>query len=122
MLIRKASGIRPSEITPETVYRERRELLARAIAAGVIGAAGPAAHAAPTPVAAAPVATLKYQTNARYSVKLKPNTVDEITHYNNFYDFGPDKTDPAYNAGGFKPHPWSVQIAGVVGKTGTITL
>jgi len=119
MLIRKSSDIKPSEITSETAFLQRRKLLAGAIAGGVIAAAGPAVHAAAT---AAPVPTLTYQDNPKYSVAEKLNTFDEITHYNNFYEFGTDKTDPAEYAGGFHPAPWSVTIAGEAEKTGTFTL
>jgi sulfoxide reductase catalytic subunit YedY len=120
MLIRRPSNIRPSEITPEAVYLQRRELLAQAVAGGLIAAASPAGFAA-TP-AAAPVPTLRYNPNAHYSVTEKPNTYDDITHYNNYYEFGPEKTDPAENAGSFKTKPWSVQIAGEAQKTGTFWL
>jgi sulfoxide reductase catalytic subunit YedY len=119
MLIRKPWDIAPSEITPDSVYLDRRRLLAGAIASGVIAAAGPAARAAD---AAAPAPTLKFQTNAKYSVMETANTYDEITHYNNFYEFGTDKTDPARYSGSFKPSPWSVTIAGEAEKTGTYTL
>jgi methionine sulfoxide reductase catalytic subunit len=121
MLIRKSSDIKPSEITSESIYLRRRELLAQAIAGGLIAAASPASFAEPTP-AAAPAATLNYRVNPQYSVNEKPNTFEQITHYNNFYEFGVDKTDPANYSGSFKPHPWSVAIAGEADKTGTFTL
>jgi methionine sulfoxide reductase catalytic subunit len=52
----------------------------------------------------------------------QPNSFYQITHYNNFYEFGVDKTDPAANSGSFNPHPWSVEIAGDADKTGTFSL
>jgi methionine sulfoxide reductase catalytic subunit len=122
MLIRKSSDIKPSEITSESIYLRRRELLARAIAGGLIAAASTASFAEPTPAATTPAATLNYRVNAQYSVNEKPNTFEQITHYNNFYEFGVDKTDPANYSGSFKPHPWSVEIAGEADKTGTFTL
>jgi len=121
MQIRTASDIKPSEITPESVYLNRRELLAQATASGLIASMAPSAFAAPTP-AGAPAPTLQYQHNAQYSVMEKPNTYDQITNYNNFYEFGVDKTDPARYSGNFKPHPWSVEIAGEADKTGKFTL
>jgi methionine sulfoxide reductase catalytic subunit len=121
MLIRRSSDIKPSDITPESVYLDRRELLARAVATGLVAAASPASFAEPT-AASAPPPTLQYRVNAQYSVTDKPNTFEQITHYNNFYEFGVDKTDPASNSGAFKPRPWSVQIAGEAEKTGTFTL
>jgi sulfoxide reductase catalytic subunit YedY len=118
MLIRKPPDIKASEITPESVYLQRRQLLAGAIAGGVIAAAGPLARAADAP---APAPTLKFTRNTQYSVDEKPNTYEEITHYNNFYEFGLDKTDPAQNAGSLRTDPWSVTIAGNAEKTGTFT-
>ena len=118
MLIRKPPDIRPSEITPESVFLQRRKLLAGALAGGVIAAAGPAARAA----AAAPLPALNYHLNPHYSVVDKPNTFDEITHYNNFYEFGEDKTDPAQNSGAFQTSPWNVTIAGEAAKTGNFAL
>jgi sulfoxide reductase catalytic subunit YedY len=51
-----------------------------------------------------------------------PNTWEEITTYNNFYEFGLDKSDPSERSGSFKPRPWSVEIAGEAAKTGRYTL
>jgi len=115
MLIRTVSDIKPSEITPESVYVERRELLARAIASGAIIAASPSSFAT-TMTPAAPAPTLRYQVNARYSVTTAPNTFEQITHYNNFYEFGVDKGDPAKNAGGLPTRPWTVKVTGKVKK------
>ncbi len=100
---------------------QRRELLEQAVAGGLLVAAGSTGLVSRAS-AAAPPPTLQYSVNTRRSVTEKPNTFDEITHYNNFYEFGPDKTDPADNSGSFNPHPWSVQIAGEAGKTGSFWL
>jgi sulfoxide reductase catalytic subunit YedY len=121
MHIRRAPDIKPSEITAESVYLNRRELLAQAAASGLIASIAPSAFAAPTP-AGAPAPTLQFQRNAKYSVMQTPNTYEQITNYNNFYEFGVDKTDPAHYSGNFKPHPWSVEIAGEADKTGKFTL
>jgi methionine sulfoxide reductase catalytic subunit len=48
----------------------------------------------------------------------QPNTFEQITNYNNFYEFGTDKTDPAQHAGSLRPRPWTVAIEGMVGKPG----
>ena len=104
---------RPSEITPERIFRARRDLLLGTLAAG-------AARLAPAD--GTPPPTLSYQRNARYGVADKPNTYEEITGYNNYYEFGTDKTDPAARAGAFRARPWSVAVAGEADVTGTFAL
>ena len=108
--------IAPSEITPEGVYLNRRNLLAGALAMGASSLLR--AVEAPQPQGAA----LSYTANAQYSVKEPPNKFEEITTYNNFYEFGTDKGDPALNAHTLKTSPWSVQVTGECGKPGTLTL
>jgi sulfoxide reductase catalytic subunit YedY len=103
----------PSEITPESLFLSRRELLLGALATGAAAAA---------PAVAAPAPTLRYQRNPRHVLPDKPNTYEEITGYNNYYEFGTEKTDPAANAGGFRAHPWSVTVAGEAETTGTYAL
>jgi sulfoxide reductase catalytic subunit YedY len=106
MLIKKPDDIKPSEITPEAIYHDRR-----AVVATLLGAS--AAVAFPGRQAqAAPKAALSYRANAKYVVADKLNSIEEISGYNNFYEFGTDKTDPQRNAGSLKPRPWSVEIAG----------
>ena len=97
--------ILPSDITPEAVFMDRRRVLAQGLAAGaLLGAATPL-----TALAADAAATDRYKAprNARYSVTDTPNSYEEITGYNNFYEFGTDKSDPAANARNFKPTPWT---------------
>ena len=112
-------GVEPSEITPPDSFFNRRQILAAAIAAGVVGIAhrskAQAADTAPPPPAAG---ALKYSRNTKYSVDAKPNTYDDITSYNNFYELGTDKADPKAHAGWLHPRPWSVEIAGEAEVTG----
>ena len=108
-----------SEITAERYFHMRRDLLAGALglaAASALPRAGRAAAAAAAPAA------LKYTRNTSYTVADKANTFEEISGYNNFYEFGLDKTDPAANAGTLRTRPWSVAIAGEAAVTGTFTL
>jgi sulfoxide reductase catalytic subunit YedY len=119
MLIRKPADIRPSEITPEGVYRQRRQLLQ---AAGFIGASallGEARAEDAIPARYKPLANVK---KLPAPAGLKPNTFEEITTYNNFYEFGTDKADPAANSGKFKPKPWKVAIDGECETKGDIDL
>ena len=121
MLIRRtrpgdSAAIRPSEITSESVYLNRRQLLQAALAAGVTGiGAGWASEAGA-------VSDLKVQRNDKYSLSDPPNSYQDITTYNNFYEFGLDKSDPSENSGRFKPAPWSVAVTGEAENTGTFAL
>jgi methionine sulfoxide reductase catalytic subunit len=108
--------IAPSEITPPEVYFSRRALLAGALATGVSGLA-PAAEGPP-----AGAASLEYTANPRYSVTEAPNKYEEITTYNNFYEFGTDKDDPSKNARNFRARPWSVTVDGEAETRGAFTL
>ncbi len=112
--------ILPSDITPEAVFMDRRRVLAQGLAAGaLLGAATPL-----TALAADAAATDRYKAprNARYSVTDTPNSYEEITGYNNFYEFGTDKSDPAANARNFKPTPWTVTVDGECEVKGSFAL
>jgi len=111
------AGIVPSEITPREVFLSRRSLLAGAIAGGAT-ALLPEARAAE----AAPLPKLPCTLNAKYSVSEQPTSYEDVTSYNNFYEFGTDKGDPKENAGTLRPKPWSVAITGEAQKTGTFHL
>ena len=110
-------GIKPSEITPEGAYMNRRALLAAAVAAGLIPSIM-SCEAATLP-ASGELADVKKWPD---STTDKANTFQDITTYNNFYEFGTGKSDPAANAHTLKTSPWSVQVSGEAGKTGTFTL
>jgi len=109
-------GVKPSEITPADSFFNRRQILAAAVAAGVIGVAHRSKADTATPAPAA--GTLKYTRNTKYSVDAKPNTYEDVTSYNNFYELGTDKTDPKEHAGWLHPRPWSVEVAGEAEVTG----
>ena len=122
MLIRQprpggSANLRPSDITPESVYLNRRRLLQAALAVGVAGLGGAWSESAP-----ADVAPLQYKRNEKYSLSEAPNSYEDITSYNNFYEFGIDKGAPAANSGRFKPAPWSVAVSGECESKGTFTL
>ncbi len=112
--------IRPTEITPESVYRSRREFLAKL--AGVGAAAVVAPTIAQEVMNVTLVERLEYQRNPRYSTSDKANTYAEITGYNNFYEFGTGKEDPAANAYRLRPRPWSVMVDGECEKPGKLAL
>ncbi len=116
MLIRKPADIRPSEITSYDNYLNRRDFIrAGAIAGGSLLA--PAGLAAVVPE----IKRGKLADVARspFSTDEPPNSYDDITTYNNYYEFGTGKDDPVVNARNFKPRPWTVEVAGHADKTGT---
>jgi len=115
MLIRKTAPIPSSEITPKADYLNRRSFMTGMAAAGVAAlAAERVSHLASPGVAHAAV---KLQTvKSPLSVSEMPTSLEDITHYNNFYEFGTSKDDPARNAGALKTRPWSIDVSGLVKK------
>jgi sulfoxide reductase catalytic subunit YedY len=112
MLIRNRPDIPPSEITPAPLYARRREFLlagaALAAAAGIGGPSGPGAARAATrlpDVRKSPLSISEEQTSHK-----------DITTYNNYYEFGTDKDEPADNAHTLKTRPWTVAVEGEVRK------
>jgi sulfoxide reductase catalytic subunit YedY len=109
-----------ADITPRQVYQQRRALLAR-MAAGSAGAAlslwaGRSALAqAPGKNRALPGTRSAVSGAATME---KPTPYGDVTSYNNFYEFGTDKSDPARHAGSLQTRPWTVQVEGEVKKPG----
>ncbi|GAB3262041.1 protein-methionine-sulfoxide reductase catalytic subunit MsrP [Chitinimonas naiadis] len=114
MSVYRPPHIDPSEITPEKVYLSRRDWMQGA--AGLALASLLPAEAAAPAAAPAPAIALPTFYKSRYSTTEDKNSLEQITSYNNFYEFGTDKGDPAENAHSLKPTPWSVEVSGEVGK------
>jgi sulfoxide reductase catalytic subunit YedY len=118
MLIKTAADIRSSEITDERQYLDRRTFI-RSASAALAGAAAmnfvPGAPGAGAAFAQTPIPNLK---KGPFNTDEPANKVEDITGYNNFYEFGLDKEDPARYAGKMKTRPWTVKIDGEVGKPG----
>jgi sulfoxide reductase catalytic subunit YedY len=120
MLIRskKAWDLPYSEVTPESVYRSRREFI-KVAAAGTVGAI--AASVVGKAEAAQDLAALPNVSKSSYVVdpKVDPiNSYEQITNWNNYYEFGTGKDDPAHYAGRLKTRPWTVKVDGLVSKPG----
>ncbi len=115
----KRAHIHPvaSEITPRAVVLQRRQLLQGAAAAATL-AALPARAQAATPGKLAALAGVKSTVAGALSMD-KPTPYADATSYNNFYEFGTDKSDPAAKAGALKTRPWTVVVEGEVRKPGT---
>ncbi|MBT9386651.1 protein-methionine-sulfoxide reductase catalytic subunit MsrP [Pseudooceanicola sp. CBS1P-1] len=90
-----------NDVTPEHLWLNRRQIMAGMAGLG-LGSIGGTAMAAPS--------------------DLTPNDYEAITHYNNFYEFGVGKEDPADYSGKFVTSPWSIEVAGLVDKPGTYAL
>jgi len=123
MLIKfpKASDVKGSEITPRSVFEDRRRFLKTAAFAGV----GAAAATLPLP-AWARGKPLDGVVKTKWSAANMPendpiNEYADVTGYNNFYEFGTGKTDPAENAGDFKTSPWEISVEGACAKPGKIS-
>jgi methionine sulfoxide reductase catalytic subunit len=117
MLIRRPADVRPSEITAPEVYAGRRRFLAASLALGSLALAPPVRGAAGPSGAA-----LGYRRNAELSTTEAANSWEDVTTYNNYYEFGTDKSDPAANAGRLRVQPWSVAIGGECEARGSVAL
>jgi sulfoxide reductase catalytic subunit YedY len=89
------------DVTPEAAFLNRRQIIAGMAAGGIAAGLGQSASAAEG---------------------LEPNTWEEITTYNNFYEFGTGKGDPAKYAGSLTTDPWSVEIDGLVDNPGSYAM
>ncbi len=116
MLIKKQAEIPSSEITNKKLYLDRRTFLASAAAAGIATAAGFGAKELIRPSLRAQAdAKLQYKPSS-FSTSEKQTPLNDVTHYNNYYEFGTDKEDPANEAKNFKPRPWTVKVEGACKK------
>jgi sulfoxide reductase catalytic subunit YedY len=147
MIIQQKSDIIPSEITPKSIFDNRREFIQKAGFGFIAGAAGilsnPLKAATESygntqgdarPIARANAPTIikpqsfgahqkisGYKKNI-YGANEKLTSYDDVTTYNNYYEFGTDKSEPAINSNLFKPYPWAVSIEGEVKKNKTISI
>jgi sulfoxide reductase catalytic subunit YedY len=124
MLIKRVPDIRSSEITPKELYLKRRDFI-RSTALGAAGAvAGTLVPGLGASVEAqgrgAALSDVKKGSSFDTDEKLTP--YGDVTRYNNFYEFGTDKSDPARRSGNFRPRPWTVRVDGECNKPGEIGL
>lgn len=115
MLIRKPSGIPSSEITSQSDYMNRRKFMTGAAVAGAAMIGGKALLQLASPGVTVHATTKLPTVPSKYSTTgVTPTSFQDITTYNNFYEFGTDKSDPARNAWRLKTSPWSVKVDGLV--------
>lgn len=110
------SDLKYSAITPENTYLNRRSLMSGLVGGGAALGAG-LLSASPARAQDAPDFEIK-----GFDTTEKPNTFEEITSYNNFYEFGTGKEDPAKNAHTLTTDPWAVEIDGLVDRPGSYDL
>ena len=115
MLIKRAPMFKSSEITDPTLYFSRREFIAGAAALALL----PRIAEAAAPPSGQP---LKAARNQALSVTDPVTKFEDATTYNNFYEFGPDKDDPALLAHTLKTRPWTIQVEGNVAKPKTFDI
>ncbi len=129
MKSKDTSRIRSSEITPKTIWEQRRDFLRVAALAGLGVAAGctpgeSAGNGREPPERqsdAPPRRAIRATPNPDYRGEgLKLTSLEDITHYNNFYEFGTGKEDPARRARRFVTRPWSLRVEGECEKPGEI--
>jgi sulfoxide reductase catalytic subunit YedY len=114
-----AQDIPASEITPEPVYRARRQLMGLGLASPLLALAG---CSAAEDSEAAVVARPATDTADGFRTADELTRFEDAASYNNFYEFGTSKVDPAANAHTLVTRPWSVVVGGEAGVTGTFTL
>ncbi|MEW6322683.1 MAG: protein-methionine-sulfoxide reductase catalytic subunit MsrP [Acidobacteriota bacterium] len=125
MLIKRSPDLRESDVTPREFYLRRREFLrvagSTAVAVGAAGAFGGVLTGAGEALEAQNPAAEKLAVAKKspFSTDEKLNSYRDVTTYNNFYEFGLDKGDPARNAHVLKTKPWSVVVEGQCAKPGT---
>jgi methionine sulfoxide reductase catalytic subunit len=121
MLIKKPADIPSSEITDKKLYLNRRQFMQAAAGTAAVAAAGvlgsEAVLSAKTP--AAHGRKLEDIKKSTFSAAEKPNSWDDITTYNNYYEFGIDKDDPSSNARKFNTGNWNVVVDGECAKKAT---
>jgi sulfoxide reductase catalytic subunit YedY len=119
MLIRRPDPIPSSEITPESVYRNRRQFI-KAAAAGV-ALAGVAGVVLPQRGRGSNVFQQDWRT-MRSDLDEPLNSYEDVTTYNNFYEFGTGKGDPVRYAQEFRTRPWTIEVEGLCENPGTYDL
>ena len=124
MLIRKPIDIKASEITPESVYLNRRNFMrgAGSIAGAAASFLVPASAAALAMDPKASGAPLNKISETAFSTAEALTPWKDVIRYNNFYEFGTGKRDPYDNAQDFKPRPWTIKVIGECEKPGDLDL
>jgi|ERR1700674_131126 len=123
MLVRKAPVLTYRDITPKSVYLDRRKFLRGMGLAGLAVAGGSSLFNIVSPsITAQATNKLTGLVKSPYDTDEKQTPYNDVTHYNNFYEFGTDKSDPAKNSQNFRTSPWTVSVEGEVSKPRKFTM
>jgi sulfoxide reductase catalytic subunit YedY len=122
MLIRRSPDLTYADVTPKSVYLDRRKFLRDMGLAGVAAFAGKSLLDLASPSRSVYAGSKLTAVKGPFSTDEKMNSYKDITHYNNYYEFGVDKDAPAKNAQNFQTSPWTVSVEGEVKKPRKFTV
>ncbi len=123
MTTRKDPELTYADVTPKSVYLNRRQILRGMGIAGAIALGGKLVSSLALPETTLYAGTkLNVASKSPFSTTEKQTSYDDVTHYNNYYEFGTDKGDPAKYAQNFRTSPWTVSIEGEVQKPMKLTM
>ena len=122
MLIRRSPDLTYADVTPKSVYLDRRKFLRDMGLAGVAAFAGKGLLDLASPSQSVDAGTKLTAVKGPFSTDEKINSYKDVTHYNNYYEFGVDKDAPAKNAQNFQTSPWTISVEGEVKKPRKFTV
>jgi len=123
MLVKRQDELKYSDVTPRSVYINRRKFLQGMTLAGAAAVAGTKILNLLSPGQIAYAGTkLNVSSKSPFSTTEPQTPYNDVTTYNNFYEFGTGKEDPAQNAKNFRTSPWTVSVEGEVKKPRKFTI
>jgi methionine sulfoxide reductase catalytic subunit len=122
MLIRRSPDLTHANVTPKSVYLDRRKFLRGMGLAGVAAIAGRNLIELVSPSSRVRAVTKLETIKGPFNTDEKITPVNDVTHYNNFYEFGTDKGDPARNSQNFRTLPWTISVEGEVAQPRKFTM
>src|SRR6201981_691747 len=122
MLIKKPTGLTAADVTPKNIYFNRRNFLRGLGIAGATTVIGERFSSVLSHHGIVQAHTKLSPVKSNYIGTQKITPEDDVTHYNNFYEFGTDKSDPAKNSQNFRTAPWTVSVEGEVMKPRKFTM
>src|SRR5258706_16266840 len=116
MAVRKSTGLTYADVTPRSLYLDRRKFLRGLGVAGLAAVAGKSLINLVVPARGVYAGTKLTTIKGPFSTDEKINSFNDVTHYNNFYQFRVDKDQPANNPQKFVTSPWTVSVSREVKK------